>query len=168
MANLTLAGWGSESTCRQGLWGAGAQGWPPALLLVRPQRARSRQARGLQDSRSSQGVPTKVPMLTREKAGVLPRGLRTAAAASTPSPGRPCTHKYKHKRYGVWDDPRQSKSQGPYCDHAEWISWLVLPRFMFPTGNRPPVDWTQAVTAEPTLGTFLPSVCSSVLLILYL
>ena len=121
MANLTLAGWGSESTCRQGLWGAGAQGWPPALLLVRPQRARSRQAGGLQASRSSQGVPTKVPMLTQEKTGVLPGILRVVATAFTPFPGWPCKPKCKHKSCGVWDNPRQSKSQGPYCDYAEWI-----------------------------------------------
>lgn len=47
-------------------------------------------------------------------------------------------------------------------------SWLVLPCSTFPVGKRLPVDWIQAITAEPTLGIFLPSVCSSVLLILYL
>ena len=46
--------------------------------------------------------------------------------------------------------------------------WLVLARLTFPTRNDPLVDWTLATTAEPTLGMFLPSVCSSVLLFLYL
>ena len=55
------------------------------------------------------------------KAGVPARGLSAVAAAPSPSPGRPRKHRYKHKRYGVWEDPRQSRSQGPYCDHAEWI-----------------------------------------------
>ena len=51
------------------------------LLLVRTQRAWSRQARELQGFHSSQSVPTKVPMLTQEKARVPPRGLRAVAAA---------------------------------------------------------------------------------------
>ena len=34
-------------------------------------------------------------------------------------------------------------------------SRLALPCFTFPRANRP-VDWTQAITAEPTLDTVLP------------
>ena len=91
------------------------------------------------------------------------KGSGSSGCSSSPSPGRPCEHKYKQKRNGVWDDPRQSQSEGSYCDHAEWIMAGSAPfHFMFPMGNRPPVDWTQVITAEPTLGTFLPSVCSSV------
>lgn len=56
-------------------------------------------------------------------------------------------------------DPIVTMQNGP---------WLVLPCLTFPMGNGPLVDWTLAATAEPTLGTYLPSVCSSVLLFLYL
>lgn len=50
---------------------------------------------------------------------------------------------------------------GTVCDHAEHIV-AGSARHTLQIEERPWVDWTQAITAEPTLGTFLPSVCSSV------
>lgn len=158
MANLTLAGWGGESTCRQGLWGAGALGWPPALLLVRPQRARGRPARAFWP---------KCPCWPKRRPGSLQgvweRGLQPPAhllgrcvSTNTSTNAMGCRVTRDRANHG---NPIVTMQNG---------SWLVLPRFMFPTGKRPLVDWAQAITAEPTLGTFLPSVCSSVLLILYL
>lgn len=84
---------------------------------------------------ASESVLTQVPVLTQEKAGVSPGGLRAGAAASSPSPGPLCKHKHKHKRYGVSGDPRQSESREPYCDHAEWIMAGSAP-FHVPNGEK--------------------------------
>ena len=122
--------------------------------------------RGLQGSCSSQSIPTEVSMLIQGKAKVPPRCLRVMAAASTLSSGQPCKHKYKQSTTGC----------GMTQDRADHVVTLLWPcrvdnGWFYPVscpGNRPPVDWTQAITAEPTLGISLPSVCSSVLLTLYL
>ena len=137
------------------------------LLLVRPQRARSRQARGLQGSRSSQSVPTKVPMLTQEKAKVPPRGLGAVAAAPVHLLGGCVSTNTSKNAMGCGMTQDRASRRDPIVT-VQNGSWLVLLHFMFSTGNRPPVDWTQAISAEPTPGTFLPAVYSSVLLILYL
>lgn len=116
MTNLTLSGWWSERICRQGLQGAGALGWPPLLLLVRPQKARSRQARGLQPECSNQSAHDD----PRKSWGSL-RGLSVVAEAFCPSYWLLCKHKYKHKCNVVFDDLRQCESQGSHCDHPEWV-----------------------------------------------
>ena len=167
MANPTLAGWGSESTRRQGLRRAGAQGWPPALLLVKPREPRAGKQGDCRAPAQTRAFQPKCPCWPKKRLGFLqgvweqqlqpPAHLldgHVSTDASTNAMGCGMTQDRANHR-----DPSVTMQNG---------SWLVLPRFMFPTGNRPLVDRTQAITAEPTLGTFLPSVCSSVLLILYL
>lgn len=50
---------------------------------------------------------------------------------------------------------------GTVCDHAEHVV-AGSSSCMLQMRDRPRVNWTQAVPGEPTLGTVLPSVCSSV------
>lgn len=99
------------------------------LLLVRPQRARSRQARGLQGSRSSQSVPTKVPMLTQEKAGVPPRGLGAVAAAPVHLLGGHVSTNTSKNAMGCGMTQDRANQRDPIVTMQNG-SWLVLLHFI--------------------------------------
>lgn len=106
-----------------------------------------------------QSDPAEAPTPTQVKAEVPPRGLSVVATApALPSGSGVSTGTSKH--YGMRKTQRDSHS-GTVSDHAECFV-ACSAHHMLQTRARPWVDWTQAITTEPTVGTFPPSLCSSV------
>ena len=106
-----------------------------------------------------QSDPDKALTPTQGKDEVPPRGPSVVATA----PALPRSHGVStgtSKRYGMRKTQRDSHS-GTVSDHAECFV-AGSAHLMLQTGERRWVDWTQAITAEPTLGAFPHSLCSSV------